>query len=151
MQKLYKENERLIDIISQQRGKIVLITRIDNQESTKKNGIVVDLTNLEDSINRLWKENLQLKLNLSKPHILLLDKQASELSEDLAHVSQLRQIQRRIRMQKLHAMRIPKHMKAASRNGVLTRKVAVCGIAIGCVVIKHTSVRPKAMRFSSCI
>ena len=86
----------------------------------------MDLTNLKESINRLWNENLQLKLNLIKPNIIVLDKQASELDQD---VSQLRQIQRRIRMQKLHAMRIPK-LNMKSRNSVFFRKNNDCWLAL---------------------
>jgi hypothetical protein len=113
----------LREIISRQPGKFILFIRLEKQEWVKNNSDVVNSANLEETINRLWNENLLLKLNLSRSHLLLFDEQINVHPDDLAQVNKLRQIQRRIRIQKLHSMRIPKiHLKATPRNGILSKK-----------------------------
>lgn len=79
------------------------------------------LSNLEDSISRLWSENLQLKLNLSKWNAVNLNDTVNLIPTHVGKMNQLRHIQRRIRIQKLNSMRLPKLFIKTTKN--LPRKI----------------------------
>ena len=57
-------------------------------------------------INRLWKENIQLKANLSRMDTMQLNLNFKDLDTSLDKLCELRQAQRKIRFSKIDSLRM---------------------------------------------